>query len=162
MAGNKEQEIPKWRELLREQLGTLPDDYREAYSVLATIRHQVLEELAAALQKKMNSHFKSVPQSSLQDKQAIVKMINEDLRLLNLTVRCPTTGGPALLLADFRDNEDRDSRFRFQTIDPSGKRLKRNTSQRLPELQLTEAHAREENFSMNVYRPTKRRSTQDR
>jgi hypothetical protein len=128
-------------------LAELPhEDYAQFHKGVTQIRHQFLKELAAALQPRLNQHFGELPQTSYAQKQEIAKAVNRDLRLLNLCVRCPATGTSAILVTDFRDHEDRSSRFRFQLNDSAGKQMRKNSSPRMPLLELLECPPREENF----------------
>ena len=116
-----------WRALLRASLGRLPKDYHKARDQLAQIRRDFLTEVAEALEKPLNAHLKTLPQESLAEKREIATSINRDLHSLNLCVKCPATGLPAVLVADYRDHEDRSSRFRFVVIDAHEHRMKRHT-----------------------------------
>jgi hypothetical protein len=147
MDGPEEERDENWLTELRAVLAGLPRDYRQSYNIIRDIRHKVLREIAVALQPRLNQEIEQLPQSEFAEKQRIVTMVNQDLRLLNLCVRCPATSGPAILVTDFRDNEERNSRFRFQIVDSSGRQLRKNSSDRLPELNLMEAPPREEHFA---------------
>jgi hypothetical protein len=152
MAGEEDQKNASWLVPLRAALAQIPEDYPHCYQEITQIRHQMLKEIAGALQARLNEHVQSLPQTTFVEKQEIAKMVNRDLRLLNLCVRCPTTGGPAILVADCRDSEERTSRFRFQIVDPSGHQLRKNVSPRVPTLELQEAPPREENFASRIDR----------
>jgi len=58
----------------------------------------------------LNERLAELPQSTLTEKQALCRWVNEELYASGLTIRCPKTGLPALLHADRGD----DARGRFQ------------------------------------------------
>src|ERR1700722_1637331 len=101
-----------WLTPLQAALANLPEDYAAAYETIGQMRHAMLKELAAALEARINTYVQSLPQTTYAEKQEIAKKVNHDLRSLSLCLRCPATGGPAILAADFRDNEELNSRFR--------------------------------------------------
>lgn len=136
-----------WLKSLHSTLKKLPDDYLLAYAELTEFRHQFQKELANALQGRLNSHLATLPQDTFADKQKIVSDVNRDLRLLNLCLRHPATGLPAILTADFRNDQEKNSRFRLLISDPSGRPLRKDASARLPHLELQEAPPREEHFA---------------
>jgi hypothetical protein len=132
---------------LRAALDALPADYEATYRQISQMRHQFLAEMSAALEGRLNPHVQQLAQETLAEKQQIAMSVNRDLRLLNLCVRCPATGHPAILVADYRDNEDKTSRFRFQIAEASGRHLRKAASRRLPTLVIQECEPREEHFA---------------
>jgi len=138
---------PAWLTHLRDALAALPADYSASYKQITRIRHEFLAELSAAIEGRLNAHVHQLPQETLAEKQQIASKVNGDLRLLNLCLRCPATGNPAILVADFRDDEEKTSRFRFQIVGPSGRQLKKAASRHLPPLVIQESAPREEHFA---------------
>ena len=138
--GSKEQ---GWLEAMRLALEALPHDYPTRYQRIAAMRHDIQRAFASALSEPLNQYVLSLPQSSLEEKRELARSVNKDLRLLNLAVRCPETGRAAILLAE-SGYLDRSSKFRFKSIDETGRRWKRCVSERTPRLELMEGPAREE------------------
>ncbi len=138
---------PAWLTQLRAALAALPDEYPASYQEISRMRHQFLAEISIALEQSLNAHFQHLPQQTLAEKQQIASKVNEDLHLLNLCVRCPATGNSAILVADFRDDEEKTSRFRFQIVEPSGRQLRKAAAQHLPALKLQECEPRKEQFA---------------
>ena len=80
----------------------LPSEYPAAHQHLVELNRQYHHAIAAALQPKLNRYLEAQPQDTLADKQRIATSVNSDLRELGLTIRCPTDGSPAILVADIQ------------------------------------------------------------
>ena len=92
--------------------------------------------LAEQLQSRLNAHLKTVPQESYQEKQALASQVNRELRELGLSIRCPRTGLPAILIADVREPSEGSSRFRLEVATAEGGRRRTYTAATLPDLEL--------------------------
>jgi hypothetical protein len=130
----------------------LPESFVERYAVLKALGRYFHEQMALALQPALNLHFKDVPQDTYEDKAALGSEVNTLLRDLHLTLRDQKTDLPAVLLADFKNAENRHvSRFRFQVRPPhSGKAIKTSVHRQLPDLELMEDPPRRESFARRV------------
>jgi hypothetical protein len=144
-----------WRSKFRELLSTIPNEYPAAGVVGSEISDAFLSELAAALQPRLNTYILTLPQDSLEDKQNTATWINRELREKKLSIRCPRSQAPGILLADTKDGEHSDdTRFRLRTHDKDGRRLATCTWRSLPELELMPAPLRRESLSRD-YQPYK-------
>lgn len=111
------------------------------------LRRTFHAELAAALEPRLNTHLQSLPQHSCDDKRRIATWTNGALRELGLAIRCPVTGRAARLLADYRDDGSRESRFRLEVSGPDGRKKRSYTGTTLPHLSLRESPPREEGLT---------------
>lgn len=145
MAENDEK--PDWIVYLRHDLAALPADYEASYAEIVKCRHQFFREISQALEGRLNAHLHTLPRETLAEKRNIATMVNRDLRELNLCVRCPHTGSPAILVADFSGHSDGTSRFRYEMVSETGRRLKKLASRDVPTLELQEAPQRIENLA---------------
>jgi hypothetical protein len=138
-----------WLVALRKTLEAMPSDYRQRYEQIAQMRHDIQREIARAIEAPLNEYLPTLPQQTFEEKQQLATMVNNDLRLLNLRIRCSTPTGNylAILVVDYRDHAGKDSRFRLQIVGPKGTRLRKNSSPTIPPLELMEAPPREEVFS---------------
>ncbi len=138
----------KWATLVQSQLARLPAEYAQRYAAASEMRHAFQSKLAESLQESLNEHLKTVPQDTLIEKQALASWVNEQLRLQGLAIRCPKTGLPAILVADFKDAQSEDiSRFRLEVRDPRRGRYKSFSSGGLFEFTLIEDLPRQESMS---------------
>ncbi len=127
---------------------SLPSDYASTAMQATELRHVFHEQLAAAIQPRLNDHLQRQPQKSLEEKQALASWVNAELRHLGLTMRCPQTSQPATLIADYKTAEEAHvSRFRIQSNHPDGKRVRSNRSASVPFLELMEDPPRRESLA---------------
>lgn len=127
---------PGLRETLRRTLANLPRDYFSAAETVRALRAVFQAEIASAMEPRFNEHIRAQPRHDYDDKRTLAGWINRELRDLGLSVRCPDSGRPATLLADYRADSGRESRFRIETIDAKGHRRRTFTSADLPYLGL--------------------------
>jgi hypothetical protein len=124
-----------------------PRDWPAAASqgkeLLSLAKRLVAHRLAVPL----NARLQKQPQDSYQEKQEIVSWVNKELRELGLAIRCPRTGRPAILVADFRDNADDSSRFRFESRNDDNRRTRTFSGNHLTDLVLIEDELRPEPFA---------------
>ncbi len=147
MSEEQEDLKPAWLKVLRAALDEMPRDYRARYEQVSAMRHAVLREFASAIQRQLNDYLQSLPQETVEEKRHIAKTVNSELRVLNLSVRCPVTQLPATLVAE-PGYLNRTSKFRFQSFDTSGRRWQKGVSHKVPLLELIEAPPREESLAM--------------
>jgi hypothetical protein len=137
------------REQIRELLVQMPLDYPQA-SLWSKLVAKILgEELAAALQPKLNDAMQSMPHETLEQKRDLVKWVNSEMRDLGLSIRCSRTGLPGILVADVGSSPHSQwtGRFRIETRQPDGHRVRTKTSSHLPELELTIERPRNESLA---------------
>ena len=141
-----------WLTPLRESLKRAPRDYAKAHADMVAMRHTFLQEIAAALEPRLNEHLQAQNMPTFTEKSEACKTVNRDLRALNLCVRCPSTQGPSMLSADYSYDGNKNSRFRFQLLGSGRGNVRKDSSTTTPVLSLMEAPAREENLSMSFLR----------
>jgi hypothetical protein len=116
--------------------------------------HAFREVTAEVLGPRLNAHLNSIPQDTLVEKQALATWLNEQLRAIGLAIKCPKTGLPGILKADFKDSaNDSVSRFRVEVWDPGRGRYQSFSSNTLWDLTLMEAPPRRESLSRGFRRP---------
>ncbi len=137
-----------WHDKLRQFLRASSSKYADRRAVLLQIRHTIQSDIAEALQPAMNEHLRSAPHETYEEKQALATWVNRELHEIGLTIRCPKTGWPSILVADVRGSgHDAQGRFRIEARDEQGKTMRTYSSTRLPELDLMEEPPRRENFA---------------
>lgn len=124
--------------------------YQKVQSALASVRRQVQSAIAETLAPSLNVHLDSQPQDTYSEKRLVATWVNHELHQLGLTIRCPVTGLPAILVADRKGDADEPSRFRLEVRDGSGHKRRTYCSQRLPVLALMEEPPRRENFAARL------------
>lgn len=116
---------------------SLPPDYQNAAETAAKIRHHFHELMAAAIQVRLNEYVKTIPQETLEEKRDAASWINSELRKLGLAMKCPTTGNPGILVADYRGrDEDSTSRFRIASRETTGHRTRGASSSKIESMEL--------------------------
>lgn len=100
------------------------------------------EELAEQFAGPLNEELKRMPKESCEEKQALCRWANAELRALGLAVKCPKTGEAAALhvLPSPREN----ARFQFELIDHAHGRHRTITSTQLPVIALRSRPQRRE------------------
>jgi hypothetical protein len=137
----------KRQEYLAALLATIPDagGYVEQAQSLQELNHGFRREMAARLQPVLNAHVQAMPRDTHDDKKAISRWVNEELRRFDLAIKCPKTGQPSLLFAG-PGNHPEIGRFILEHKSPEGKRVRGVQTPELPVLELMEAAPRREAF----------------
>ena len=151
----------EWLERTRDLLAAMPHDYGASSGEAAELTHAFRTTVAAALQPRFNAHITSMPKDSIADKSALASWVNHELHQLGLAIRCPRTGGPAILTADTRTPEDDAGRFRLEVRGVSPRRIRTLTSVQLFELEIMEDVPRQEGGA-RWQRKTETRSSRPR
>lgn len=102
------------------------------------------DAIALAYREPFNAHLRSLPQDTLQERQALCRAANEHLRELGLAVRCPRTGEASMLQVD-TDRSNASGRFRIVTL--AAPRTKSMSSLTLPAVELVRRPDRREPFA---------------
>ena len=110
---------------------------------MSTVFHS---EMARELSGSFNSHIQTLPQNTYDDKQSIATWANRELHRLHLAIRCPKSGSPALLIADYRQRGDDRPRFKIESRHSEGRTISVFCGA-LPALELTEDPPRHEPLS---------------
>jgi hypothetical protein len=140
-----EEEIiePEWVKLLRKAFQEMPRKYGDYYHAATKAKKAFNRELAAATEQRLNPHVQELQQYSLEEKRELAYAVNRDLRLLNLCLKCPVTGLPAILIGDHGGDPEKYNRFRFE-IHQDGRQLRKGYFQSIPHLDVIEAPPRTE------------------
>jgi hypothetical protein len=120
-----------WELALRTVLAHLPEEYAARSTTLAEISHRFRSHLADALEPALNATVSSRPYGTLDEKRATAYWVNHELHQFGLAIRCPETGLPAILVADFNSAKPSAGRFRLEVHDETGK-MRRPVSSHTP------------------------------
>lgn len=124
----------------------LPSDLHDRAVTIARIRDAFHSQVAISMQDTLNQYITEQPQETFEDKDHVAVLVNSTLRSVGLTIECPKTGRPALLVVDTQDEKHPDvSRYRFKVWDERGRATRTlNTRNQLPELTLMPEQPRKE------------------
>ncbi len=101
--------------------------------------------MAARFTPILNAHLRTLPRATLSEKKALSSYINAELRALGLSIKCPKSGRPAIIWADFQDAQHEGvSRFRLEARREEGRRGVTSSSFELPQLELMSEPERSE------------------
>jgi len=123
------------REAVRAFAATLPSDYLQQKQALVTLYAGVRSEIAAYLGPALNAHCSTLPQQTYDEKRALAKWVNAELRQFGLAIKCPKTGQSAYLVAH-PGGRPGIGRFHLEVAGPDGSPQRTLTSAVLPELAL--------------------------
>jgi hypothetical protein len=137
----------EWIAQTQALLDELPDDFSQCGVKAAEITHLFRAALARSLQPRLNAHIAMMPHETVAEKSALATYVNRELHKLGLAIRCPRTGGPAILTGDARDDNDEVGRFRLLVRGDSFHRSRTVTSATLFDLELIEDGPRQEGMS---------------
>jgi hypothetical protein len=130
-----EEEKSELQQAVTRLLEGCPNAYSPAKRWAIDISSTIADQLARSIAPLLNSHLSTMPQTTLAEKRELAIWINAELRDLGLCIRCPKTGLPGLLYADFKDSQnDGVSRFRIESRRASGRRTETSVFKTLPEL----------------------------
>lgn len=115
------------------KLPELPSEFEARRTTLRALHTAVREATASAFEPVLNTRAQAMPHESYEDKKALAKWVNAELRELGLTLRCPKTGAPALLHGH-PGGTPGVGRFHLEVTDDRGVRRRTVTSARLPHL----------------------------
>lgn len=135
-------------EYLAALLATVPQtaDYTEQARIFEELSHGFRLEMASRLQSAMIAHIQAMPHDTHEEKRAIVKWANEELRRFDLAIKSPKSDRTATLNTDL-GNHPEEGRFRLMSVGDGGKRETFSTpklSELLENLHLVEATPRRE------------------
>jgi hypothetical protein len=131
---NREQG-PRVEDVLERALGAIPQAYEKKHEALLKFSLASRAVIARVLEPALNEEAKSHPQNTYEDKKALAKWINAQLRSLGLAIQDPKTGKPCHLVGS-PGNRPGIGRFMLNITDESGRLVHSVTSVTLPHLQL--------------------------
>jgi len=133
-------------------------DYAALYQSLVDATHRFKAEIARQLEPALNAVVRSMPCSTLQDKQDIAVWVNQQARDLGLAVKSEKTQSPGVLFADLKDRQSNAARFRIDARGDDGRKVRSFLSYDLPYLELIEDAPRRETFVEQARRRRESRS----
>lgn len=143
-----------WKRAFRDSSPTKEQEPEQRLNSLSESRRLFYEELAKASEAPLNAVIAEMDRGDLESRRALASWANERLRSLGLTVRCPRTGRPGILVVDTRDPNDTVGRYRIEVREPSGRMIRTVSARALPHLALMEDSPRSESFSRSFRRPS--------
>ena len=135
--------VPSLEDKLKELTQGLPEDYDGRAAALTEFNHACGRHLADQLAPALNAKVHGMPHATYEEKKALAKWVNDELRRFDLAIKCPKTGQPSLLLAG-PGNHPEAGRFILEHKTSDGKRVRPVNSPVLPHLELMEANPRRE------------------
>lgn len=117
--------------------------YANDAQTLVELNHSFRREMAARLQPAFNAHIQAMPHGTYEEKKALARWVNEELRRFDLAVKCPKTGQPSLIHAG-PGNHPEIGRFQLEHKTAEGKNVRSVNTPELPYIELMEAAPRRE------------------
>jgi hypothetical protein len=146
-AGESIRVSPDPKLIIEALFADLPESFTERIKAMDALRRAFYAELAKRLEPTLNAYAKDQPYTTLEERSELASWINNTVRQLGLALVCPKTQRPAILISDVTGGSRQKLRFRFQTSEASGKRVRNGMSADLPDLHLMQAPGRIENFA---------------
>lgn len=129
-------EDSSWLHSVRATLNTLPANYHEATRRVADLRQMFYSEVSKVMQPRLTSLLAELPQETRKDQQALAAWLNYSLHHeLGITIRCPVTGRPSILVAD-PDGSENGGRFRLQVRADNGRYIRTGLGRRIESVEL--------------------------
>lgn len=142
------------RQAIRRLFDGAPATFEERFAKLVAIRTAFHEMLGDALGPVFNRYVQEeLPRDTIQERNDLAVEVNGRLRMLGLSIQCPRTTLPAILITD-RVSPDRpdESRFRLQVRGEDGRRMRTLTSKDIFDLDLMPDPVRVESFARGFKR----------
>jgi hypothetical protein len=128
-----------WETATQALLDSLPRDYERLTSSFVEFDRQFRAALSRRLEEALNNEVVAMPCTTYDNKRAVARWVNAQLRRFGLALVCPKTKRPAVLLAD-PSGVPGTGRFQFQSETPDGEKVRAHSSATLPRLVLTAAN----------------------
>jgi hypothetical protein len=122
------------------------DGYAAKAAALSGIRHNAMQQIADELAVELNAKIQAMPKDSYEDKKAITRFVNAELRRFGMAIRCPKTGEPSTMQATPTANRVDFGRFTIRHRNADGKVVCGADTPTLPTLELIEARPRREGW----------------
>lgn len=127
--------VEKFNQTLANSIDALPSDYHVRREALSALEAAARAAIGHALESAMNAHAATLPQSTYDEKKALARWVNHELREFRLALKCPKTGLPATLVGH-PGWDPAVGRFQFEVVE-KGRRPRRTfSSVTLPPLEL--------------------------
>jgi hypothetical protein len=125
-----------WEAATEALLQSLPRGYRPLTGRLLEVDKKFRGALARRMEDAFNQRVGDLRATTYDDKRALARWVNAELRRFGLALVCPKTRRPAVLLADPGGTPGA-GRFQFQSETPEGRMVRAYSSAALPRLELT-------------------------
>jgi carbon storage regulator CsrA len=142
-------EVPPKEETVKALFTDLSGERDSRVSELEAVNQAYRQELAKQVASALKAKIEVMPHATHDDKKALVKWVNEELRRFNLAIKSPKFGRPATLTTDAGNNPD-EGRFRLVSESEDRKRQTYSTpnlSDLLANFELMEAPTRRESLA---------------
>lgn len=116
-----ESAVTSLRKTIRAIVGKLPKSYDERRSVLVALSDAFREEVGRSLGPAINERLAGMPKETYDEKKALARYVNAELRRFGLAARCPKTGRASILQADYGRHPEH-GRFQMDNVDDEGRR----------------------------------------
>jgi hypothetical protein len=136
MAAPRNSDLDQLREALAKFAANLPKDIDCQRNAFVALRDAMRDEVARAFQCTLNDEAKKLPQETYEEKKALTKWINGELRQLGLAIKNKKSGHPCFIFAT-TGNNPAVGRFVLDYRDDRGRHQHPFSSLSLPELELT-------------------------
>lgn len=137
-----EDHIPRDIEQLATALSAvfsnMPEEYAQTVDILRYVRHRFHDELARVIEPRLNQELSGMSLETEAEKRTVATWVNSQLRLLGLTIECPTTKMPGILIVDHASDAKRTARFRIQVRREGGATRKSMATSKAPHLRIIE------------------------
>ena len=147
-------EPTRWQQAVKEHMESMNGSPEEVLKELNDMRHAFHDELARKASPALTSLIAEKDDETLKTRRSICSWANGQLRTLGLSVRCPKSEIPSILVADPRDREDERGRFRLEHQTEKGRSTKTFSSVHAPALELMEDPPRREPLAGRSFRNT--------
>ncbi len=121
------QDKKRFVDMIRGQVGSLPDDYYMRQQTLRDLHDAAREVCAESFAEALNARATNMPQINFREKQTVADWVNHELRPLGLAVCDPKTGQAALLKARQGRDQQMHGEYYFEVTDSDGVRHSRPT-----------------------------------
>jgi hypothetical protein len=145
--------INTWKELARivpfgdkikELFSGIGEEYSYRAEMLFALNAAVRQEMASQLAPSLNAHIQGMPQANHEEKKAVARWVNEELRRFDLAIK-GQNDQPSMLLAAPATSGDADvGRFMLEHKTAEGRRVRTQLPKDLPAFELMEANPRRE------------------
>jgi hypothetical protein len=130
-----ESHLDEIKSQISSKLRALPHEFPVRRAVMRELHEVARELIAREFEACLNEEARSLPQSTYEEKKALAKWVNAELRELGLALRCPKTRRPAILRGNTVGHSDA-GRFHLEITDERGIRRRTVNSSTLPSLEL--------------------------
>lgn len=123
------------KSFLDSKLSDVPLEFNTRRIACRTLHSMIRSAVVIAFEPVLNEMAQSLPQATYEEKKALAKWVNAEIRELGLAIRCPKTGLPGILRGH-AGGIPGVGRFHVEVTDAQGVQRRTVTSTTLPKLDL--------------------------